>query len=492
MLRTHLLTLAAAAVLASAACSRPAPPEPSASTDGPGVSPAAHQTSAGATPAADNETRALTGAHTRVVWVQHDGSDPFAQGTNLVVRGYDSDDGRGERAIVGQAGNYAKPLFTSDGQRVIYSTVRDGDDGEVFIVNFDGSGARSLGAGFGLHVQPATDGGADWLYVGTAHRDFHYGVVSRARLDAPDQREVVWNKTRVNRDTFQVSSDGRVAGGLYPWPEAGVADLQAGTFQRLGDGCWTAICQVGPPLFWYFDGAHRNLTIVDLPTERRWMVPINTAPGFTNPEVYHPRWTNHPRFIALSGPYDQGGGNQVRSGGTQVEIHLGRFSADFTRIEAWARVTRNDRADAYPDVWIGPGQSPHPLRASRIGPASDGSGDGPAPAGTVAPDRVVVEARLTHAGPIPTPDSILPYRNALAVNRYEVVSVKAGTYDKREVLVSQWIIKNSRVLPTAQRAPGLQAVLTLERHDAHPELEGERVISDTDAPELALYYDIES
>ncbi len=456
------------------------------------VSPVAHAPDVDAPAAVDDETRALTGAHTRAVWVQHDGSDPFAQGTGLVVMGYDTDDGRGERALVGQPGNYAKPLFTSDGQRVVYSTVREGEDGEVFVVNFDGTGARSLGAGFGLHVRPDADGGGDWLYIGTAHRDFHYGVVSRTRLDAPGQREVVWDKTRVNRDTFQVSRDGTLAGGLFPWPEAGVADLRAGTWQRLGDGCWTAICQVGPPLFWYFDGAHRNLTIVDVPTERRWMVPINTAPGFSNPEVYHPRWTNHPRFIALSGPYDQGGGNQVRSGGAQVEIHLGRFSADFTRIEAWARVTTNQRADAYPDVWIAAQQSPHSLRASRIGPAGVGGDAGPAPAGSVAPDRLVVEARLTHAGPIPSPESILPYRNALAVNRYDVVTVKAGTYDKREVLVSQWIIRDSRVLPSASREPGLQAVLTIERHDAHPELEGERVISDTDAPELALYYDIES
>src|SRR5690606_14184838 len=132
----------------------------------------------------------------------------------------------------------------------------------------------------------------------------------------------------------------------------------------------------------------------------------------------------------------------------------------------------NARADAYPDVWIAAAQSPHPLRAQVVGPAGDGGSGGPAPAGSVAPDRIVIEARLIHAGPIPSPESILPYRHALALNRYEVVSVKAGTYDKRDVLVSQWIIRDSQVLPRARRQPGLQAVLTLERHDARPELEG--------------------
>ena len=481
--------LLTAVLVVAVGCSRPTPPQPTTSADAQvEVSPAAHTES---TPgAAASDTRALTGAHTRLVWVQHDGSDPFAEGTNLVVMGYDSDDGQGERAIVGQRANYAKPLLTPDGQRVVFSTVRAGDDGEMFIVGFDGSGLQSLGPGFALHVQ--ADPAGDWLYVGTGHREFHYGTVSRMRLTAPQAREVVWDTTRVNRDTFQVSADGQFAGGLFPWPEAGVANLGTRTAQRLGDGCWTAICQVGAPLFWYFDGAHRNLTFVDVPTDRRWMVPINTAPGFSNPEVYHPRWANHPRFFAMSGPYNQGGGNQVRSGGAQVEIHLGRFSADFTRVEAWVQVTRNGAADAYPDVWVAPGESPHPARPSRVGPAGDGTGEGPAPAGSVAPDRVVIDARLTHAGPIPTPESILPYRHALVVNRYAVVSVKDGSYDKDEVLVSQWIIRDSQVLPHARRQPGLQAVLTLERHDAHPELEGERVISDTDAPELPLYHDIES
>jgi hypothetical protein len=491
VLASVLVLASTGGLLASAACSRPTPAAgTSAGHEGeaPLLTPAVHTAQNRDT----SEVRQLTGARTRVVWVQHDGTDPFSMGTNLIVMAYDSDDGVGERVLLSQRGNYVKPLLTSDGQRVVVSVVREEDDGEVFVVDFDGTGLRSLGPGFGLHIRPEP-GGGDWLYVGTAHREFHYGTVSRLRLDAPDAREVVWDKARVARDTFQVSQDGRFAGGLYPWPEAGVADLQAGTVQRVGDGCWTALCPIGPPLFWYFDGAHRNLTIVDMETDRRWMVPINTAPGFSNPEVYHPRWTNHPRFLAISGPYDQGGDNQVRSGGGQVEIHLGRFSADFTRVEAWARVTTNTAGDAFPDVWIAPAESPHPMRASRIGPAGDGrEGEGPAPAGSVEPGRVVVEARLTHAGPIPSPESILPYRNALVVNRYEVLTVKEGAYDKTDVLVSQWIIRDSQVLPDARRPAGLQTLLTLERHDAHPELEGERLISDTDAPELPLYYDVGS
>ncbi len=128
--------------------------------------------------------------------------------------------------------------------------------------------------------------------------------------------------------------------------------LPNGDLKTVGEGCWTAFRDAGVGLFWFFDGSHRNVIMMDRSRDKRWTVPLNRAPGFDNPEVYHPRWANHPRFVAISGPYNRGGPNQVRSGGAQAEIYLGRFSADYTRIEAWARVTENAGGDSYPDVWI--------------------------------------------------------------------------------------------------------------------------------------------
>ena len=113
----------------------------------------------------------------------------------------------------------------------------------------------------------------------------------------------------------------------------------------------------------------------------------------------------------------------------QAEIWLGRFSGDFTAIEAWARVTSNAGGDSYPGR----------LDRSRAQPASD-AGERPrrarrAPrrrAPSAAPDRVVVEARVVSAGAVPTPESIAPYRHALVVNRYEIVNVVEGSQaDKR-------------------------------------------------------------
>jgi hypothetical protein len=444
-------------------------------------------TPASAAPAPASPVRALTGAHTRVVWVQGDGTDPLAAGNTLVLKGIDTDDAKGERVILGERASYVKPLLIDDGRRIVFSSHgNDPADLKVFVVNWDGTGRRQLAEGFALAVWEEPGSGREWVYVGTensAKNPDDFKTVSRFPIDRPGARELVWNKTPVSSDTFQVSADGKTAGGLFPWPQAGVADLPNGQLRTFGEGCWTAFRDAGVGLFWFFDGSHRNLTIVDRAANRRWMVALNKAPGFDGAEAYHPRWANHPRFVAISGPYNQGGPNQVRSGGLQAEIYLGRFSADYARVEAWARVTENGGGDSYPDVWIDRARSPHAVAIVR-------AGDKPAGA-PVARHTVVVDARLASATAIPAPRSIAPYRHALVVNVYDVTKVVEGDYADRRILVAQWAIRDARVLDEArQRTAGSTARLTLERYDAHPELEGERVIAASGGPDLPLYYDV--
>jgi hypothetical protein len=431
--------------------------------------------------------RALTGAHTRVVWVQGDGTDPYAAGSALVLKGLDSDDGKGERVILGEKGSYLKPMLIGGGKRIVFTSHgKEPADLKVFVVNWDGTGRRQLADGFALAVWEEPDTGRDWVYLGTdnsAKSAFDFKTVSRFQLEQPGVRELVWNKSLVSADTFQVSADGKTAGGLFPWPQAGVAELPNGQLRTFGEGCWTAFRDAGPGLFWFFDGSHRNVTIVDRAANRRWMVALNKAPGFDNPEVYHPRWANHPRFVAISGPYNQGGQNQVRSGGRQAEIYLGRFSADYSRVESWARVTENNAGDSYPDVWIDRARSPHAVAIAR--------GADRKTAAPTAKQPVVVDARLASATAIPTPRSLAPYRNALVVNVYDVAKVVEGDYKDKRILVAQWAIRDARVLDEArQRAVGSTARLRLERYDAHPELEGERVIAASGGPDLPLYYDV--
>lgn len=433
----------------------------------------------------------FTGTHTRVVWVQGDGTDPYAIGTNLVLMGFDSHDGRGERPILDERRNYMKPLLTPKGDRILFSTNPTVAPPQVFILSWDGSGLSKLIDGFALAVWENPLDGSAWAYVGQDNDEYNSRRVVRFPIDDPSAVELVWDKTLVSGDTFQVSADGRFAGGLFPWPDAAIAELPNGELRKVGEGCWTAMSTVRGPIIWYFDGAHRNLTLVDAHTDKRWMVPVNTAPGFDNPEVYHPRWTNHPRFFAISGPYDQGGANQVRSGGAQTEVWLGRFSEDFARVEAWHRVTENAGGDSYPDVWISRDRNPHAARPSGpVGPADTDAGtDRAADAGRDA-GRVVLRARLVHAGPVPTPQSILPYRNALVVNEYEILSVVEGAHEPGRIRVAQWAIRDSRVLPDAQKRTGEEHTLVVELYDAHPELEGERLITDLGASDQPLYYEV--
>jgi hypothetical protein len=427
-----------------------------------------------------------------VVWVQGDGTDPFAMGDRLALMGLDTDDARGERVVLRERRSYVKPLITKAGDRIVFSSHPDAGPPEVSVVNWDGSGLKRLAAGFALAVWQDPADGREWIYVGTDFRRGAFAAVSRMRLDDPGVRELVWNKTMV-ADTFQVSADGRLAAGLFPWPDVGVAELPNGSWRKLGEGCWTSLTDAGGRLAWYFDGAHRNLTMIDLAPDRRWVVNINQVPGFGNAEVYHPRWSNHPRFMVMSGPYTLGapGQNKVRAGGTQAEVYLGRFSADYTKIEVWARVTRNPRGDAFPDVWIDRDRSPHPARPpGPIGPAASGQPKAGPPAAPAANARLVMEARLVRPGPIPSPQAIAPYRQALSAGVYEVVKVLEGRYAAPQIFAAHWTIRDGRVLADARRTIGTVYRLTLERYDDHPELEGERVIAGRDAPELPLFYEI--
>jgi fibronectin type 3 domain-containing protein len=299
----------------------------------------------------------LGSARTRVVWVQDmgEGRDVDTQGGNLRLMGLDTGDGRGERVILGTLKNYAKPLITPRGDRVVYS---DRIRKKINVVNWDGSGLRELFGGFGLAVWRDPRDGREWIYYGSEEMrngGAHCPAVYRTLLDNPGAGELVWNRTPVSVDSFQLSADGRMAGGNFPWPIAGVAELPNRSLTNLGSGCWTALAPDNSYAFWVFDSPHRNLFIDDISGEQGRWVNINGAPGIDGYEVYHPRWSNHPRMMAMTGPYKvDSGANRIAGGGREVEIYVGRFNANYTAIESWWRVTNNDRGDFFPDVWLSP------------------------------------------------------------------------------------------------------------------------------------------
>ncbi len=296
----------------------------------------------------------LTGAHTRIVWVQdsHDRTDVFARGNQLRLMGYDSQDGRGERVILPGPDNYAKPLLLDDGETIVFSNYLDG---HVYSVDWEGAEVTRLMEGRALDVW-RDQSGVDWVFVGTERSDEgapSYHRVTRHRIENPSISEHVWEGQPVGEDSFQLSADGRVAAGNFPWPECGIMHIPEQRIELLGRGCWTSLAPDNSYRFWIFDGSHRNLLLFDTVSGERTTIPISQAPGINNHEVYHPRWSNDPRIMVMTGPYKiRHGGNNIRGGGEDVEIHIGRFNADFSGIESWAQVTSNAYANFFPDVWV--------------------------------------------------------------------------------------------------------------------------------------------
>ena len=440
------------------------------------------------------EVESLTGAHTRIVWVQdtHDRTDVFARGDRLRLMGFDSRDGRGERVVLAGPGSFAKPMLLDDGSTILFS---DYSNGHVYRVDWEGEALVRLVQGRALEVW-RDRGGADWVFVGTEPAQGGapaYHRVTRHRVDDPDVSVHVWEGQPVGEDNFQVSADGRIAGGNFPWPQCGLMHLSEQRIEILGRGCWTSLAPDNSYRFWIFDGSHRNLLLFDTVSGGRTTIAVSRAPGIDGHEVYHPRWSNHPRIMTMTGPYTiRSGGNNIRGGGEDVEIYLGRFDEDFQTIEAWVQLTSNQWANFFPDVWVR---------------RDDGGISDDAPVSVLSMDDIVqraanqrvareslpqpvverVRARVVEASLIPDPADIAPYRRALVFHKYEAVD---GPREGEQLLVAHWGILDARALPDARRPVGSEHDLTLVLFDDHPELEGERVVMDFENFLLDWYYDL--
>lgn len=303
-----------------------------------------------------------TGKHTRLVWLQDqgNGADALAHGNNLMLYGYDSRDGRGERPLLPKVDNWFKPLITPDGSQVIVSNRAKR---QMYMVEWESGKVRELGEGVAVAVWQDPKPSfllrrtTTWVYcLSGPQPENKYGSAQplfRFPLDNPEKKELLWNKTHLQWSNIQLSRDGELMGGLFPWPDGGVLWMKDKRFQRLGKGCWTSLSPDNSKLLWIFDGLHRNLQIHDVPGGKSWNVKINGAPGIGGYEVYHPRWSNHPRYFVLTGPYVKGeGGNKIGGGGEKVEIYIGRFDERAQKVEAWLKVTDNGRADFFPELWI--------------------------------------------------------------------------------------------------------------------------------------------
>lgn len=298
----------------------------------------------------------------KAVWIQDmgDGSDFEAQGTTLRLMGFDSNNERGSFILSGDIGNYARPLITRKGDRVVYSNRKSS---EVYIIDWDGSNRRIIthGLGVAVWIDPETE--TEWIYVArpgpnTDSTGWPMGSIWRYPIDTPADGVLVWDKTDIDVDNFQVSADGTRSGGLFPWPFGGEARLPNGSWIKYGEGCWTSFAPDNSYKLWIFDGNHREVTLYDAGGVHPRTIDLSRLPGIDGHEVNHPRWSNSTRFFSFSGPYEMREGDDRNSANHEnVEIFIGRFDEGFTKVEELVQLTSNTRADYFPDIWIQPENS---------------------------------------------------------------------------------------------------------------------------------------
>jgi hypothetical protein len=239
-----------------------------------------------AEPAAQIEK--FTRARTRVVWLLNpDVNDLMCQGDGLTLWGVDTQDKQGPRQLLAKPGHFNRPFLTPDGTRVVFTNPKLRT---VSMLNFDGTSLQELCRGFGLTmwVDPATK--IEWLYVqGHEQSAPAKNPILHYNLKALQHPEIVWNKTDITATpnaNFQLSADGTRAAILFPWPNAGLANLRDQTWQPHATGCWPGMAPDNSYRFWVFDNSHRSVTMFGPGGTGQNIVTLTGAPNSDNKEVY--------------------------------------------------------------------------------------------------------------------------------------------------------------------------------------------------------------
>jgi len=328
-----------------------------------------------------NQVRELTGAPTRIVWAQQKPgtkADPFTRAADLYLMGLCTEDGKGIRRIMPDAGSYRRPVLSKEGKRIFFGSV---PEKKIFVVDWSGGNRRPISSETSSVVDVWTDPGSgeEWVYaVIPAAADPTSGTL--VRYGPGGKREQVWDKGMILELYAQLSPDGQMASVQNGGDSriCGMVELPNKGFQPAVNGCWPSMLPcVEPYRLWVFNGNHRSGSIFENPgspdSQRRWSLDLGGAPLTRNMfECYHPRWSNHCRFLAVTSPYTfQEDGklskddntiarwnwkdetNFLPHGSENVEVSIGRLNDKLTAVEQWVQVTKDTPAGNWmPDVWI--------------------------------------------------------------------------------------------------------------------------------------------
>lgn len=418
-------------------------------------------------------TQLTGGARVKVVWVRDtgDGSDWLATGNNLVLMGFDSADGRGERVLHEGFGNYTKPLISPDGSRVLVSLA---DGSRMRLIDWDTGAVTELGEGHGLAFHE--DGGDLYVYFGIGEKNYRgtLNEVLRLPVDDPSEREVVVDHP-VAADSFTVDPSGKFAAGLFPWPHAEIVNLETQERTRFGRGCWVSLAPDGSGLHWVFEGTHHNVNLFFPEAEDPIVSNISRIPGIAEEPVYYPRWTNHPRFIVVGAPFQP-------KANAASDIYLGRFSSGYEGVEAWARISYDPEGDFFPDAWIDFENAPTAGSVAGEVTFADRNKDAP------VFDPVPVVGELLARTETPDPQTIVPYTEAIAVYKYRV-EAHPETGEPGELLVGHWVIRDGRKIRDFSPSIGDSVEMAVVPYSGNPKYEGDRVVNTVDGGVGRIYID---
>lgn len=290
----------------------------------------------------------------RAVWVQQVSGDPEPRAAGTTFRLMARELPGEARPLLPGPANFSRPLLSSDGQTVYYTDRRAtaGESGtsyapEMFAVPFAGGAPRSLGSGMAVAVWHSPEG-VEFIYaltsLQTSRRPSLTGeLLVRFQPLTPDEREIMWSDSPLGADNFQLSRDGTRAAGLFPAPQAGLADTDARTFSPLAQGSFPILAPDNSYALGLLDGDQRRLRIFVPNVQPDWhLLPAQSLPA-QGGEVNHLRWTNDPLHIALSGP---------PASGTAPDIYLATLRPDLKAIERTVPLTTDPAPDYYPDVWL--------------------------------------------------------------------------------------------------------------------------------------------
>lgn len=294
----------------------------------------------------------LTGARTKLVWERGVGGKGHFGGDRAEYRlmGFDTNEGR-ERVLAAGPASYAMPLITPDGSQVVFS---DTVSSRIHIIDWSGRNRRKLLDGFwALDVWQNPKDNVIWVYAGQALEFPKLKAVCRFRLNRPEERELVWDRTLLH-NRLTVSPDGLSAAGTFPWPKCGLAMLPNKCWALIAKGCCPDLAPDGSGRFFHMLGNHRQIVMYDRGGKNRRVVPVTSATGVGSSEIWYPYWTNHVRFLTVCGPFPQSVSKYAKS-----NVYLGRFNASFTAVESWVQVTDSDQLETMASAWTEPRQRPN-------------------------------------------------------------------------------------------------------------------------------------